>query len=163
MAKKRIYYAVGAKGELAKSWDWYRDHARDARRGDRVSDVVLLVLGALIPAAAVFSDPWSKRVSVGLGVGVVVVTGLRRVYNWKENWIRFTGASVALATASLYHHYRIGGYGTANDEERDRTLVKRIREIEEAESEAWMALRSTESTSPPTSRRPADEATGQQP
>ena len=155
--KEAKYEAMGALGVVSKSWDWYGRHAKEARRGDRVSDVALLVFGALIPVSAILQEPWSKAVSVILGILVVITTGLRRTYNWRDNWVRYTGACIELATASVKYKYKINPYhedesagervlkdDTGNEvkiqiSKRDQCLVKKVREIEESESKGWMA------------------------
>src|SRR4029079_14805033 len=98
---------------------------------------------------ALLHEPWSNVVSVSLGILVVVTTGLRRVYNWRDTWVRYTGACVDLATASVKYRYKVEPF---DDNEvpptypkRDQRLVERVREIEEAESRGWMASSTTHS------------------
>jgi hypothetical protein len=133
--------------DLGTSWDWYAKRARVARRADRVSDVTLLIFGAVIPAAALLAEPWSTVLGVCLGICVVINTGLRRVFTWKENWIRFTGACVELATASMYYRHKIAPYDADDPALREQALATRIRQIEETESRSWMTSNASQATS----------------
>ena len=54
-----------------------------------------------------------------LGGGVVVVTGLRRVYNWQENWARFSGVCALLETEGAKFKYGREPYNNTDARENE--------------------------------------------
>jgi hypothetical protein len=126
-------YALAA---LEESFDWYSKAAWRAKVGYWISEIALLVVAAAIPASAAFTD--NQRLPAALGAVVVVLTGLRTVFQWRDDWLGFTDACARLKTQRAFYEGRVGEY-TGGD--RDERLVQRVREIEGAETATWATLR----------------------
>ncbi len=124
-----------ALGILEGSLRWYARSAWNSKIRYLASESALLLVGALIPAAAAFtSDP---RVTAGLGVLVVVLTGMRQLFRWRENWIRNTDTCSRLSTERTLYAVRERPY---NGDDCDQQLVTRVRYIEAAATETWMDM-----------------------
>jgi hypothetical protein len=118
-----------------KSFDYYKKQAWQAKTGYRVSETAILIVAAAIPASAAFTG--DRRIPAVLGAVTVVLTGVRQVFRWRENWQRFTTTCALLQNE--YDFYVVGDDKYA-DENRDQRLVRRVREIEMAETTGWVAL-----------------------
>src|SRR4051794_31344393 len=80
-----VGYAMGLAND---SYGWYKDRAAHARAAYKVSETALLIVSAAIPtSAAIFPD--DVIVPALLGGVVVVLAGLRAVYHWQDNFLRF--------------------------------------------------------------------------
>lgn len=119
-----------------KSYRWYATHAWRGRVGYWGSESALLVVAASIPAAAAFTS--DRRVPALLGAVVVVLTGLRPIFRWREDWLRFTQACNQLLTERDLYTARADEYA---GDDRDVRLIRRIRDIETAETAGWVNLR----------------------
>ncbi|MGW2088874.1 DUF4231 domain-containing protein [Streptomyces sp. NPDC001880] len=73
---------------------WYERHVRRQRLGHYLSEVVLLLLSASIPACAAVGA--SVTVTGVLGALVVASAGLRQLFRWSENWVRAGSVLMAL-------------------------------------------------------------------
>jgi len=121
---------------LEVSFDWYVRNARSARNRYHVSEVALLFASASIPvSAAITPTRWIPGV---LGGVVVVLAGLRPIFGWHEDWLRFTDACQQLKRERLAYQERSGPY---EHDDRDTVLVARTAEVEVAETHRWIALR----------------------
>ncbi len=121
------------------SHEWYRLHAARARVSYQVSECLTLVLAAAVPVTAALS-PGEAFLPAVLGGLVVVLTGLRTVYHWQENYLRFSAAREAIE-----HHrrlYRTGAPPYDDLFERDKVLVARVSEIEHVETGQWIQVAS---------------------
>lgn len=119
-----------------ESYAWYRDHASRARRLHWTSEVLVLLAGALVPLSTIVTE--ASIAPASLGAVVVVLTGLRTLFNWHDNWLRFTSACTELRTEEVKLRHRLAPY--AGDDAR-ALLALRVREIEAAETQGWMVLR----------------------
>jgi uncharacterized protein involved in tolerance to divalent cations len=126
---------------LAASFDWYRRHARYARGRYHGSEILLVVVAAAIPASAAYTS--DQRVSATLGALVVVLTGVRSIYRWHEDWLRSSEACAQLETARQLYMQRASPYAGTD---RDELLVRRVRDIEVAETTSWVDLRKSAAT-----------------
>ncbi|MFC5213040.1 DUF4231 domain-containing protein [Streptomyces coerulescens] len=137
-------YAMGlANG----SYDWYHGAAVRARRNFRLSETLLLLVSAAIPVSAVL---WSGTAEIPAVLGgiVVVITGLRSVFHWHDDYLRFTEAREAVeAERRLYY---TGAEPYAVPETRDQALAAAVTRIEQREMGTWVQLASprTEPTGP---------------
>jgi hypothetical protein len=84
--------AVGVCEDLIA---WYGKYAARARDRYRILEVALLVIGASISVAAL-AWPGNGVPAAILGGIVVVLTGLRQVFHWQENYVRFSWACQTL-------------------------------------------------------------------
>jgi hypothetical protein len=121
---------------LNKSVDYYKQQASRAKILYFGSESGLLVVAAAIPVTAAFTS--SRVVPAVLGGVVVVLTGLRRVFQWRENWLRFSAACGQLETARQLYAQRTDKYA---DNDRDACLVREVCEIETAETQGWIRTR----------------------
>src|SRR4051794_19936378 len=87
---------VGYAIDLANdSYDWYKKAAIRSRKLYKTLEVALLVTSAAVPTSAVlFVD--NSAIPAVLGAVVVVLAGLRSIYHWQENYLRFSQAREAV-------------------------------------------------------------------
>ncbi|MFG1672386.1 DUF4231 domain-containing protein [Streptomyces sp. Y7] len=119
------------------SYDWYHGAAVRARRNFRLSETLLLLVSAAIPVSAVL---WSRNAEIPavLGGVVVVITGLRSVFHWQDDYLRFTEAREAVeAERRLYH---TGAEPYAVPATRDQALAAAVTRIEQREMGTWVQL-----------------------
>jgi hypothetical protein len=134
---------------VAERLDWYARQARRQRIGNYVLETATIVLAASIPAAATLGPP--AAVTGILGAGVAVLTGLRQLVRAGENWIRFSGALVALQReAALWS----AGRKPYDGADADQLLVEQAEGLVVQEAARW-----AEQRSPRTSAAPASGAT----
>jgi hypothetical protein len=138
------------RNDAEASFWWYSRHAKQSRRLYRLSEVLVLVAGAMVPVSALLTD--DAIAPAILGASIVVLTGLRTTFNWHDNWLRFTAACVALRTEDIRFEHKIEPYD--RDDALD-VLAMRVRAIEEAETQSWMVLR-RQSATPQWAGGPAD-------
>ncbi|TXS48726.1 DUF4231 domain-containing protein [Streptomyces sp. uw30] len=127
------------------SYDWYHRAAIRARRNFRLSETLLLLVSAAIPVSAVLASR-STEVPAVLGGIVVVITGLRSVFHWQDDYLRFSEAREAVeAERRLYY---TGADPYADPRTRDRTLTASVTRIEQRELGTWVQIASprTDST-----------------
>ncbi|WP_244313340.1 DUF4231 domain-containing protein [Streptomyces zinciresistens] len=132
------------------SYDWYRTAAMKARRAFRLSETLLLLASAAIPVTAALTAT-NAEIPAVLGAVVVVITGLRSVFHWQEDYVRFSEAREAVeAERRLYH---TGARPYADRETRDQALAASVTRIEQREMGTWTQLATpradTTGTTPP--------------
>jgi hypothetical protein len=124
----------------AKTYPYVRERyiqaAKKARRAYHVSETLLLVIAATIPASAVFTK--DVRVPAVLGGLVVVITGLRSIFGWRDNWLRYSEAIGQLEIERVRYQYQVGPYSLGN---ADALLAETVKEIELSETQGWVRLR----------------------
>lgn len=127
-------YAMGiANG----SYTWYRSAAIRSRRMFRVSETAVLIVSAAIPASAAIA-PHNAIAPAVLGALVVVLSGLRAIFHWQDNHLRFSGAREAVeAERRLYH---TGAPPYEDPATRDQTLAAAVSRIEQAEMGGWLKI-----------------------
>lgn len=127
-------YAMGiANG----SYTWYRSAAIRSRRMYRVSETAVLIISAAIPASAAIA-PHNAITPAVLGALVVILSGLRAVFHWQDNWLRYSGAREAVeAERRLYH---TGAPPYEDPATRDQTLATAVSRIEQAEMGGWLKI-----------------------
>ncbi|MCF1594133.1 DUF4231 domain-containing protein [Streptomyces muensis] len=111
------------------SYDWYRDAAFRARRYFRLTETLLLVSAVLSPRNA--------EVPAVLGGIVVVITGLRSVFPWQDDYLRFSEA--VEAERRLYY---TAAEPYADPATRDRVLAANVTHIEQREMGTWVQISS---------------------
>jgi hypothetical protein len=127
-------YAISLAND---SYNWYRTAAVRARRNFRLSETVLLLVSAAIPVAAVLRSD-DARVPAVLGGVVVILTGLRSLFHWQEDYVRFNQAREAVEAER--RRYQTGSVPYADNSTRDRILAAEITRIEQQEMGAWIQL-----------------------
>jgi hypothetical protein len=121
------------------SYEWYKLAAIRSRRAHRVSAVTLQVIAAAIPVAAVVAPTYPVIPAV-LGAVIVVLTGVRSIFNWHENYLRFSGAREAVEAER--RHYHTGAAPYHDPEKRDQALAAMISKIEQDEMAGWVKVAS---------------------
>ena len=116
---------------------WYAKYAAQARERHRVLEVALLVVGASI---SVFALAWPGNgvPAAVLGGVVVVLTGLRQVFHWQENYVRFTSAWQTLKQER--RRYEVGEPPYDDSATRDQELMEVVNTIEAKETQGWAEL-----------------------
>ena len=122
---------------LERQYAWYRAHAVSAGMRYKVLEIAQLMAAALVPVSTVVSDRW---VTALLGAVVVVLTGLRSIFTWQDDWMRFTEAWQQLQFARTRYVHGLPPYD--DPDTRDATLVQRVQEVQASESRGWLSLRS---------------------
>ena len=120
-------------------YTWYRSHAVSAGQRYKGLEVTLLVFAAMVPVSAVVTEPW---VTALLGAIVVVLTGLRSIFSWQEDWLRFTEAWQQLQFVRTRYVNRLPPYD--DDATRAGRLIARVQEIQSSETRGWLALRASD-------------------
>jgi hypothetical protein len=121
---------------LETQYAWYRGHAVSAGMRYKALEITLLVAAALIPVSTVVTDRW---VTALLGAVVVVLTGVRSIFSWQEDWLRFTEAWQQLQFARTRYVHGLPPYD--DPATREATLVQRVQEIQRSETRGWLSLR----------------------
>jgi Protein of unknown function (DUF4231) len=90
-----------------------------------------------VPIAGILT-PGDARLPGVLGAVVVALTGLRAIFHWRDNWMRFSLASNAIrAEVRLYE---LGADPYSDAASRDALLVRNINTVEHSETSGWMSL-----------------------
>ncbi|MFB9688522.1 DUF4231 domain-containing protein [Amycolatopsis plumensis] len=119
------------------SYDWYRSHAIRSRRWYKATEVAMIALSASIPVIAAI-NPASTVVLAVIGAVLVVGSGLRSVFHWQDNYLRYSAAREAIdAERRLYH---IGAEPYADPATREEALVRAVTRIEQGEMNSWVKL-----------------------
>jgi hypothetical protein len=131
-----VGYAMGLAND---SYGWYKDRAAHARAAYKVSETALLIVSAAIPtSAAIFPD--DVIVPALLGGVVVVLAGLRAVYHWQDNFLRFSGAREAIEAERRLYNTGAKPYDDLGT--RDQALAAAVTRIEQAEMAGWTTIAS---------------------
>lgn len=117
---------------------WYRRAGRRARVANQATEVLLLLMtAATTVAAALAVTAWVTAV---LAAGSLILTGLRKSFDWHEKWVSFTTRWSELR--SVVHQYRLLP-DERRDEETRRRLLSNVDEIVSSETEGWASRRRT--------------------
>lgn len=135
-------YAMSIADE---SYNWYRTAAIHTRRWYRVSETSVLVVSAAIPATAAIV-PHNAIPPAVLGAIVVIISGLRAIFHWQDNYLRFSGAREAIeAERRLYY---TGATPYEDPATRDQFLAASISRIEQAEMGGWLKVAAAQRPKP---------------
>jgi hypothetical protein len=129
-----LSYALSLANE---SYEWYKTAAIRSRRSYRFCEVALVIIAAGIPVAAAIS-PHSAIVPAVLGAVVVVLSSLRAVFHWQDNYIRFSGAREALEGERRLYHTQSQPYDDLAT--RDQNLAATVSRIERDEMAGWAKI-----------------------
>jgi hypothetical protein len=126
-----------AEGLANTSYEWYKSRAIRSRRLHRIVEVGVLVIGAAIPTAAVIAPDDNKLPAI-LGALVIVASGLRAIFHWQENFVRFSQAREAVEAERRAYRLRNPPYGDGAT--RESELAAAITRIEQQEMRGWVEL-----------------------
>lgn len=132
-----------------ESYEWYRNAAIKARRYYRLSESMQITLAAAIPVVSVLFSSTTAFPAI-LGGLVVVLTGLRSIFHWHDDYLRFSEAREAVEAERRLYITQAEPY---DNQRRDQLLVGSITRIERQEMGRWkdIASRSRKSKSERTS------------
>lgn len=120
-----------------QSFDWYRSAAIRARRLYKFSEFGIILVSALVPLSAAL-QPGNGVIPAILGSIVVVIAGLRSVFHWHENYLRFSRAREAVESERRRFHVALGSYSDAAT--KGAQLVEAVTRIEQAEMGQWLKV-----------------------
>jgi hypothetical protein len=126
-----------AMGLANASYDWYRTHAIRSRRNYKISETLQIVVAAAIPTSAVIL-PSGATVPAILGAVIVVLTGLRSIFHWQDNFLRFSGAREAVEAERRLYMTRAKPYD--DDAMREQILAAAVSRIEQDEMRGWVKV-----------------------
>jgi len=127
-------YAVGLADS---SYEWYRTHAIRSRKAYRISETSVLIVSAAIPAAVAIA-PHISIIPAVLGALAVVLSGLRAIFHWQDNYLRFSGAREAVETERRLYHTGSKPYDELDS--RDQRLAASVSLIEREEMGGWIKV-----------------------
>lgn len=119
------------------SFAWYRVAAIRARRLYRASEFGIILVSALVPLSVAI-QPENGILPAALGSVVVVIAGLRSVFHWHENYLRFSHARETVEAERRRFNTRTGPY--ANEADRAAQLTEAITRIEQEEMGRWLKI-----------------------
>lgn len=119
------------------SYEWYRSHAARSRRNYKGSETALVIIAAAVPTSAVVA-PHHVAVPAVLGAVVVVLTGLRSIFHWQDNYLRFSAAREAIEAERRSYNTAAEPYNDADS--RDRVLAAAVTRIEQEEMRGWIRV-----------------------
>ena len=122
-----------------ESYDWYRSHAIHSKKTYQIVEVSILTVSAAIPAAAAIS-PHNALVPAVLGALAVVLSGLRAVFHWQDNYLRFSGAREAVERERRLYYTKVAPY--SDPAIREQALAQAVSRIEQEEMSGWIKVAS---------------------
>ncbi|WP_424186600.1 DUF4231 domain-containing protein [Actinokineospora sp. G85] len=121
------------------SYDWYKDKSILTRRLYRLSEVLLVFFSAAIPLSVVIAPDFHLLPAL-IGFAIVVISGLKSIFNWHENYIRFNHAREAVEAERRRYKSLLSPYD--NNETRDGILLESVTRIEQQEMANWTSIAS---------------------
>lgn len=135
-ARSADAYALTVADE---SYDWYRSRAVRTRRFHRWAEALLVLASAAVPVSGMVA-PGRAAVPAVLGTAVVVIVGLKAIFHWQEDFLRFSQAREAVERERRL--FRTGASPYDREETRAQTLVAAISRIEQEEMGSWLRMMS---------------------
>jgi hypothetical protein len=120
--------------------EFYRRTAASARWGYLVTETVALVAAAGVPVAAAAGP--SRWVPALLGGIAAVATGLRQLFDFRQNWIQRSVAQESIKA-------RIAAFEMRDEQPATRELVDEVADIALAETDRWRHLADKIPPTPP--------------
>ena len=133
-------YALKVANE---SYDWYQGRAIRCRRAFRASESLLLLATAFTPITALLIN--SAVPAALLGVLSVLLAGVRSIFHWQENYVRFSAAREAVEAERRKFYVRLAPYDKPG---RNQKLVEVVTAIEQHEMQVWFSIATRRSRRP---------------
>jgi hypothetical protein len=125
---------------VAAQREFYERTASLSRRGYVLTETLALVSAAAVPvAAAADAALWVPAV---FGSIAAITTGLRQVFEYRQNWILRSVAFVAIEA-------RIAAFEARRDAPEVQTLIDEVSGLALAETDRWRDLASRAQQPPP--------------
>lgn len=96
-----------------------------------------LLISAAIPASAALIPDNAKTPAI-LGAILVILTGLKSIFHWHDDYLRFSAAREAVEAQRRL--YLTGGAPYDNLATKDSLLASTITSIERQEMEVWAKI-----------------------
>lgn len=122
------------------SYDWYRSRAILCRRSYKLLEVSLISVTAAIPVVAAITRE-AGLISAILGAVATILAGLRGIYRWQENFVRYSVAREAVEAER--RSFTVGTAPYDDPATRAAVLVSAVTKIEQDEMKGWLALASS--------------------
>jgi hypothetical protein len=119
------------------SYRWYQGAAIKARRYYRASEIIQLLIAAAIPVSAVLVPDDAKAPAI-LGATLVVLTGLKSIFHWQDDYLRFSAAREAVEAERRLYLTDAEPYDDPST--RERLLANAVTRIERQEMEVWTKI-----------------------
>ena len=119
------------------SYQWYRTAAVRSRKAYRGLETAILVASAAIPVAAAIK-PHNAIVPAVLGSVIVVLSGVRAIFHWQDNYLRFSAAREAIESERRSYNTMAEPYDDPNT--RDLNLAASVSRIEYDEMSNWTKI-----------------------
>lgn len=138
---------------------WYRTRKTRNRIGARLVELCALGISLLVAIAGALA--WDSLVPAVAGAVLVLLAGVREVFNWREGWLAFVAAEAELERAIDFYHARIPPYDGGD---RDQQLIRRTWEVRMTETSEWRSRQVARTPEPDAPGRDAvpDEPDGGQ-
>jgi len=125
------------RSEAERVFGYYVRNAKASRLRFQISEMILLAATATVPVAGILT-PGDARPAAIIGAAVVVLTGLRSVFHFYDNWTRFAGTCALLSAELRLYEASVAPYDVPAT--RDEILLRKINSAELAETVQWMKL-----------------------
>jgi len=104
---------------------YYRTRARYKRIAFRLASVALILLGACLPAVAVFADQgvWYRIAVSSMSVAIAILTGLISHFRWEVGWRSQTEAMFAIKAERAAWETAVAWAMTLDDEQKAIDLL----------------------------------------
>ena len=123
-------------GSVVERMRFYATQMRRQRVTNYALEGSAVVIAAAIPAAAALGAP--VALTGVLGAIVAILAGLRQLARPGENWIRTSGAMVAIQREAVLWSAGADPYAGPD---ADVVLVRRVEDLVGQETSGWAALR----------------------
>ncbi|WP_344496676.1 DUF4231 domain-containing protein [Nonomuraea monospora] len=120
-----------------KSHAWYGRAAVKARRFYRISEIAQLFLSASIPIVALLV-PGDATVPAMLGASLVVLTGVKSIFHWHDDYLRFSASREAVEAERRL--YITGGNPYNDPSTKNALLASAVTRIERQEMASWTKI-----------------------
>jgi hypothetical protein len=108
-----------------------------SRRAYKSLETALLIIAAAIPTSAAIARH-NVIVPAVLGAVVVILSGLRSVFHWQDNYLRFSRAREAVEAERRL--YKTGAAPYNDETSKDQILAAAVSRIEQEEMTAWVKV-----------------------
>ena len=137
-AKNAVECAREYASSLADaSFTWYRKAAIRSRRAHRASEILIIACAAATPISAVLASGNTVTPAI-LGSLVVLITGLKNIFRWQENYLRFSRSREAIEAER--RSFTIASAPYDRPEISAQLLTNAVTRIEQDEMAGWMKV-----------------------
>ncbi len=138
----RMTAAEYLQQRLESQRNWYSGKARSCKRAYQVTQLITVILAALVPVVTVVVSQegaarwWWVATSLGLVVGLLA--SIEGVIHWREQWKNYRHTDQYLERETMYFRMRAGVYSSLDDTAALRELVERCETAISSENAATL-------------------------